>query len=231
MHIFMTPIIEPMLGFLQPKKIVEIGALYGHNTMKLLAYCQRANAELYVIDPAPAFDIHTLKVVYGNHFHMLQNYSLQVLHNLEGLDFVLIDGDHNWYTVYHELKTIENLAKKRGAFPTVLLHDTEWPYARRDMYYFPESIPDAYRHPCEQKGVLPGHSELVEGGVNGASWHAVHENGERNGVLTAIEDFLKETDEDLSFYRVAPHHGLGILIPKNPHNDQMMQKIIADSGL
>ena len=35
-------------------------------------------------------------------------------------------------------------------------------------------------------GVLPGRSELGDGGVNAAYWNATYEGGPRNGVLTAL---------------------------------------------
>ncbi|MBW5445565.1 class I SAM-dependent methyltransferase [Cohnella sp. CFH 77786] len=231
MNVFWHPIIQPMLNGVRPKTIIEIGALHGHTTTHLLSYCLNAGAELYVIDPAPTFDIQAFREAYGRCFHLLLKYSLQVLHLIDQYDFVLIDGDHNWYTVYHELKTIEAMAKRTGKFPAVLVHDIEWPYGRRDLYYFPESIPEAFRHPYERKGVVPGRSGLADGGFNDGSCHAVFENGPRNGVLTAIEDFLKETDLNLGFYRALPHHGLGILVQDSPDNDRMMKKILADSGL
>ena len=76
---------------------------------------------------------------------------------------VLIDGDHNWYTVLSELETIERLCDERGqGFPLVLLHDIGWPYGRRDLYYDPASIPEEHRKPYDKKGMLPGVPGLVE---------------------------------------------------------------------
>jgi len=228
---FWTPITSPILNFMRPKKIVEIGSLYGDNSRNLLNYCKLTGAELYVIDPSPLFDVQAFIAEYGNHFRLVQNFSLNVLSTLTDYDFVLIDGDHNWYTVYHELKTIEAMARKSGKFPTVLLHDTEWPYGRRDLYYFPETIPPQYRQPYGRNGVIKGVSELVEGGFNDGACHALHEFGPRNGVLTAIEDFMKETKFPLSLYLLAPYYGLGILVPNTTVNDRFMQHLISTSGL
>jgi hypothetical protein len=231
MKIFWGPVIFPMLNWLRPRKIVEVGALYGENTVHLLQYCVAANAKLFCIDPAPAFDVAAFSVMYRRHFQMLQNYSLQALPQLRDYDFVLLDGDHNWYTVYNELKIIERMAARRGLFPAVLLHDIEWPYGRRDMYYFPGTIPETFRHPFERKGVVPGRSGLADGGLNEGSAHAVHEGGARNGVLTAVEDFLKETKFNLLFYKVVPHHGLGILIPNLAGYELALQGLLTASGL
>jgi hypothetical protein len=141
--------------------------------------------------------------------------SLQALPLVSPCDVVLADGDHNWYTVYHELKLLEgqNRAADR-AFPLVLLHDTEWPYGRRDLYYDPDSIPVDYRHSYECKGMVPGMSDLQEkGGLNPAYCNARHEGGPRNGVLTAVEDFLGSTTLTLKFISIPGSFGLGILFP------------------
>jgi hypothetical protein len=198
------------------KKLVEIGAHSGANTVKLLEYCSKTNGKLFVIDPKPLFDANTLTSQYGSELYLIKNLSLNVLPFLADYDAVLLDGDHNWYTVYHELKMIEQNAIIRGNFPLVFIHDIEWPYARRDLYYSPESIPEPFRKPYAQKGMLPGLSELIENdGVNFVLNNALYEGGERNGVLTAVEDFLKETKLSISFYQVSGSNGLGILVPSD----------------
>jgi glycosyltransferase involved in cell wall biosynthesis len=140
--------------------------------------------------------------------------SLRALQELGGADAVLIDGDHNWYTVFNELKLIERWRRDLSQpFPLVLLHDIGWPYGRRDLYYDPQSIPDAFRKPYARKGMRPGVSALVEsGGLNAHLCHALEEAGPRNGVLTAIEDFLQEARPPIELVKVSAFHGLGILL-------------------
>lgn len=137
MHVFWEKIILPLLHLFAVKRIVEVGAENGGNTGHLLPYCRAVNGELFVIDPAPRFDIHEYKRQFHKEFYMMVDYSLKILPHLKSYDCILIDGDHNWYTVYHELKLVENMAHQQTRFPLVLLHDTQWPYGRRDMYYFP----------------------------------------------------------------------------------------------
>ncbi len=94
------------------------------------------------------------------------------------------------------------------------MHDVGWPYGRRDGYYNPDSIPDEYLKPHEKKGMRPGSAELVEeGGLNWNLDNAISENGPRNGVLTAVEDFLEETEQEIELVQVPGLHGLGILVP------------------
>ena len=83
-----------------------------------------------------------------------------------------------------------------------------------------------------KKGMKAGSSELVEtGGINENQYNALHEYGEENGVLTAIEDFLKVTAFSLSFHRVYTNNGLGILVPTDKKVDTVIQYIIDTSGL
>lgn len=232
MHRFWEKIIKPILIVEEIKTIIEIGAEAGLNTIKLLEHCKVMNGKLYVVDPFPRFDVNAFQTAFGHHMQMMYYISHAALPIIERYDAVLIDGDHNWYTVYHELKLIENKANLTGKFPMVFLHDTEWPYGRRDMYYIPESIPEAFRKPYAKKGMVPGVSELVDvGGLNYVVNNALYENGERNGVLTAIEDFLKETSIPLTFHRAYTNNGLGILVPSDKKRDRAIEYIVGKSGL
>jgi hypothetical protein len=86
-----------------------------------------------------------------------------------------------------------------------------WPHARRDAYYAPEAIPDEERHPMESGPVFPGISGLAPGGLPYKNV-AAEEGGPRNGVLTALDDFLAER-EDLTVAIVPAFFGLGIVWP------------------
>lgn len=212
---FWDTIIEPVLKKLQPAGIVEIGCEYGKNTRSLVEFCVRHGATLYAIDPVPRFDVAAWEQQYGDHFVFYQSLSLNAIPLVDRFDVVLIDGDHNWYTVFHELKLIEKHCQELGqSFPLVMLHDVGWPYGRRDLYYNPENIPEAYRKPYAKKGIRPGSPELVdEGGLNPHLFNSIYENNFQSGVLTAVEDFIRETEQDLEFVYIPGHHGLGVLIP------------------
>ncbi|WP_088548908.1 class I SAM-dependent methyltransferase [Paenibacillus aquistagni] len=229
---FVDKIILPLLSISHSRKIVEVGAEFGNTTLKLLEYCRVVGGHLFVADPAPRFDVEDYKRRYHKQFHMLKDYSLEILPHIHDYDCILLDGDHNWYTVYNELKCIEKMALRNQKLPIILLHDTEWPYGRRDMYYFPDSIPDLFRKPYAKKGMKFGQSILLEsGGANAILNNALYENGPWNGVLTAIEDFLKQTPLPYSFHRCYSNNGLGILTPKHPEFDKNVQNLITASGL
>ncbi|WP_128894163.1 class I SAM-dependent methyltransferase [Longirhabdus pacifica] len=233
MNRFWSKLTKLILVTEQPKVIVEIGAERGLHTVKLLEYCQHFDGKVYVIDPLPLFDVPSYKQVYQSHFVHLAHVSLEALPEIEDdYDLVLVDGDHNWYTVYHELKEIEKKANKMGRFPIIILHDIEWPYGRRDMYYNPDTIPKEYIKPHAKKGIEQGKSSLLEeGGFNATLFNAEQEGGEKNGVLTAVEDFLNETKWNVSFHRAESNNGLGIIVEKSEKRDELMKYIIHSSGL
>jgi Methyltransferase domain len=229
MNIFWDEIIEPIFFEENVKSIVEIGSEAAINTTRILEYCAKSNARLISIDPAPLFEAEKYEKEHEL-LQIIQDISLNALPYIGDYDAVLIDGDHNWYTVYHELKLIEKNALQQGKFPIVFLHDTDWPYGRRDMYYFPDTIPEQFRKEYAKKGMLQGQSELIEPdskfdkeSINKSLNNALYEGGEKNGVLTAIEDFLSQSSLPLNFYNNTANHGLGIICNKNERLERFIE--------
>ena len=215
MQRFWDRYIRPMFETIQPKRVLEIGADAGWNTRNILAYCRATGTRAQIVDPAPAPALSAVLADYPQEhtYHRLS--SVDVIGGLEPPDIALIDGDHNWWTVYRELELLYGMARdQKEAPPVILLHDVAWPYARRDMYYSPDAMQATEQHPHAHVGMLPGVSELVETGINGVLANATHEGGPRNGVLTAVEDFIGSTGVEVSFYLLPFFNGLGILIPK-----------------
>jgi hypothetical protein len=207
MHRFWASVIRPALDLARPATIVEIGCGSGMHTRKLLSYCSDTGTVLHGVDPLP-LEQHIEHPLFRFH----QGRSFDVLPLLPRPDAALVDGDHNWYTVFHELKHLERMSD--GRFPLTFLHDTEWPYGRRDMYYNPSSIPLQYLQPMRKGSVVPARDTLEDiGGINAHFHHAIRERTERNGVRTAIEDFLEESREPLEFLSIPGLYGLGILFP------------------
>lgn len=212
---FWPDVIHPILRALAPATIVEIGSEEGKTTRLLAEFAQNSQAHLTAVDPAPRFDVQAWTSKYHGHFTMLALPSLVALPSIPQFDVVLIDGDHNWYTVYNELLLIERLSKQIGQpMPLIFLHDIGWPYARRDLYYDPATIPEEFRHPFQRLGISPTSSKLVlQGGFNRTLNNACHEGGPKNGVRTAIEDYLIQTVENIVFVKIPAVFGLGILLP------------------
>lgn len=220
-------IIEPLLRAIAAKRIVEIGVADGQCTQLLIDYCTRENGHLDAIDPDPIFDFAAANIRHKTLGRFHQGGSLEVLPQLRVADVVLIDGDHNWYTVFNELKLLEAASQDAASdFPLVFFHDVSWPYGRRDLYYAPERLPGEHLQSHAQKGMLPGVSRLVDtGGLNAQLCNALEEGGAYNGVLTAVEDFLKQFKIG-TLHLVPILFGLGILIPEQlQQNEALMAKI------
>jgi hypothetical protein len=213
MRVFSRHFVLPLARRLKWKAFCEIGAQYGTNVDEILSL----GLENYtVIDPCLDNDLVS-KYSIDSRVRVLKCNSLDALATTgpipvgSAFDCILIDGDHNWYTVFNELKLIhERSLLRSGGY--VFLHDVGWPYGRRDLYYQPESIPHEFRQPYAQKGMARGQSELLDvGGINAEFMNALEEGGPRNGVLTAVEDFLTTHGDKYRFCQVHYQCGFGIL--------------------
>jgi hypothetical protein len=203
--------IRPVFEAADVRSAVEIGCDKGHLTKLLIAYCTEHGGRAHGIDPEPCFDTRAWEEEHGDAFHFHQGKSLDLLPTLPPVDAVFIDGDHNHYTVLGELRILEERAGRGMPFPLVILHDTGWPYARRDMYYHPEQIPAGHRRAHHRSGMIPGKSDLSDKGINAHLQNADTEGGKENGVLTAIESFLGSSTLPLRLLTLPGIHGLGIL--------------------
>lgn len=218
---------KPLIETVQPRRILEIGADHGWNTRHILEYCQAKGAHVDIVDPAPRPFLHDVLKPYGaNEYRYYPLKSILAIPQLETPDIALIDGDHNWATVYNELNLLRANADASGSFPPIVLsHDVAWPYARRDMYYNPDDLDATEKHSYAYRGMLPGISELVEHGMNGTLANALHEGGPKNGVLTAIEDYIASSDIHYTFRKLPFFNGLGILVPAQRMTPALQQLI------
>ncbi len=213
MNRFWELVLLPVAEALAPRCIVEVGAASGALTAKLLEWGAEHDVVVHSIDPQPEFDVAAWRKRHQKRFVFHKGRSLNVLGRIKNVDMALIDGDHNWYTVIHELRLLERTALAAGTPPPlVALHDIDWPYGRRDLYYYPNSIPAAHRHPYELKGILPDQAELSHAGLNDHLNNAICEQSTHNGVRTAVEDFVSESALDWKLHDVPGLHGLGILV-------------------
>lgn len=198
----------PCLEAARAKRILEIGSEAGLLTRELCQWAAERDGSVTAIEPLPRAEHRELQSELG--LRLIEGKSPAALDGLEPFDAYFVDGDHNYFCVSRELRH----AFAGDASPLVILHDVTWPCARRDQYYDPADIPEEHRHPFSYDGgVEPGNPGLVRnGGFRGADAfaYAREEGGERNGVLTAVEDVVGER-ENLTFLRVPVIFGLGIL--------------------
>src|SRR5262249_15595075 len=161
--------------------------------VELLAWAKRTGAEVATVDPEPPKELLARSREHPE-LVLHQKTSHEVLASLDGVpDAVIIDGDHNYFTLSEELRLIAELAGD-ASLPLLVFHDVGWPHARRDTYYDADRIPEDKRPPIgKDVGVVPGNPGVDPLGIP-YPWAALREGGPRNGVLTAVEDFMKSRD-------------------------------------
>ena len=229
MYRFWSPVLRPLAEAIGPSSIVEVGVEAGAHTRRILRWSARRALTLHAVDPAPRLDVEAWMRRYGPRvcFHLKP--SLKALPEIGPVDLALIDGDHNWFTVFHELRELERGALEAGLPPpAIALHDVGWPYGRRDMYYEPSRLPPEFVKEHARRGMAPGRSALLErGGINPHLMNATVEGEERNGVLTAVEDFRDQAASKWSLRLRPGFNGLGVLVPERREADPRVERTLA----
>ena len=196
------------LDAIEARSVVEVGGFMGELTRLLLRWAEPTGASVIAIDIAPHPDLEALEPGHDN-LLLIREPSHTALTHAPPADAIILDGDHNYYTVSEELRIIaERAAEQQRSLPLLLLHDVGWPHGRRDDYYVPERIPAEHRQPLADAGLYPGQPGTYHGGIP-CDNPAAHEGGPRNGVLTAVEDFMSGR-ERLRLAIVPAFFGLGV---------------------
>jgi hypothetical protein len=199
-------IISALLNAVAARSVMEVGAFRGELTRDLLDWGADAAAQVIAVDPAPPDELVELAVAHPT-LKLIRETSFEALEHSSMPDVVIIDGDHNYYTVTGELQRISGSAPGVSA-PLVLFHDVGWPLARRDTYHVPEQIPNEFRQPLlPTKGLSPEPNFADD---RPFAHTAEREGGPRNGGLTAIEDFI-EQNPGLRLAVVPAFFGFGVL--------------------
>ena len=208
--------------------VVEVGSEFGGFTSDLAQWAADRGGQAASVEPFPADTIRELDRT-SDHFRLVEGRSPEALHDLPPADAYVLDGDHTYWTVLGELKTLAELAGDDRPHPLVILHDVGWPSGRRDQYYSPDALPAEHVHPHTwDQGVVPGNSGVVEGGFRGEGQFAVavEEGGPHSGVLTAVEDYLADRP-DLVYAHVPSVFGLGVVYPRSSEAAGRLEAVLA----
>jgi len=210
--LFWIDVVRPLLQEIEAKYLLQIGAYMGEHTRHLLKYCQEVDGRLTIIEPVITPELEGI-LAGASHYELIIGKSEAAIPQVVSpIEVVLLNGDINYYTAYGDLAALEKLADRTAiSFPTVIHRSAGWPYARRDMYYDPDGIPASARHPAAQVGMTPWSAELQEGMINAPFYNAGKEGGGKNGVLTAVEDFIKSCQKPLQLFTLPINNGLGII--------------------
>lgn len=222
MHQLFESHIRPILDERRPRTLLEIGVLYGATTIKLLKWCIENGAHLTSLEPVQwegdlpdeikrscpkyqykrgqkKFDNITIVPQYLEEVYRMGLHQNWTCIKMRSLDYLGSSG-FNGVDAYlidgdHNYYTVSNelrLIHEKGC-PNhlLLLNDVVGEVARRDQYYDPTFIPHEY--------IL----------------------SDKQGVLTAIEDFLDSLSQKRLWWRVRcpyrfriltkKHGGLGLL--------------------
>lgn len=217
-------LLSSVLKAVQPRVITEVGIEYGGSTLQFLEYAKTNKAKVFLIDPTPRTDIKSKFSQFDDVYEYLCQKSLDALSEANAAELYILDGDHNYWTVSNELR----LANHINPNSWIILHDVGFPCDRRDLYYNPQDIPpDEIHEYTFDYGVDAKNNLVYKDGFWGANKFAiaVQQGGEKNGVQTAIDDFLKEKNGQYCYEKTLAIFGLGIIAPIKNH--QMLKSIIS----
>ncbi|SFS84364.1 class I SAM-dependent methyltransferase [Saccharopolyspora flava] len=194
------------------RTVVEIGVETGQVSA---CYAELGAEAVHCVESAPTEEMRAAMAGHDA-LHLVEGRSPQVLSQLPVADLYVIDGDHNYATVRAELDWILTHAPNA----LIALHDVLWPWSRRDLYYEPCLLPEERTHPRTADGPTVWHDEVTPAGFVGLGQFTVARTagGERNGVLTAVEDALAEHG-GRRLEIVPAVFGLGVILREDTDQD------------
>jgi hypothetical protein len=216
---------EFLLGCLdtvEARSIAEVGAYAGDLTRMLLLWAEEHRAKVLAVDPSPQPELEQLERDRPE-LTLVRQTSLEALPHLKWPEVIILDGDHNYWTLTEELRLISERVQGGEALPLLLFHDVSWPHARRDDYFDPQQIPAEHRQEiAPESGLYPGIEGTRDGGMP-YHYPAAREGGPRNGVLTAVEDFVG-ANEQLRLAVIPSFFGVGVVWGRDqPYADGLEQ--------
>ena len=172
------PSIKQFLSQIQSPKVLEIGLCKGITTIPLLAFMSRMheNFEFVGVDvlvqESLLIILNNIDVLPSQKMIIHQDSSLNALPKLtessKKFDVVLLDGDHNYYTVSRELEYLDSLTNENSI---VLIDDYHGRWSERDLWY------------AEKEGY-----ESVDRATKRI-------DTEKHGVKPAVDDFLMKNSK------------------------------------
>jgi hypothetical protein len=218
-------VFEKIYAHRQITTVVEIGVETGQVSG---IYTQLGASRVYCVDPFPSDELRA-SLAANDKLELVEKFSPAVLAELPVADLYVIDGDHNYATVRGEVDWI--LANAPDA--VVVFHDLMWPCARRDFYYQPTALGPADVHPDSTDGPTVWHDDLTPAGLIGAGAFTVarEAGGERNGVLTAVEDAMAAAADPSWHLEIIPAVlGVGVLMRRTDDTAKLIELVQWYSG-
>ena len=205
--------------------VVEVGVETGQVSG---IYTELGASRVFCIDPFPSDDLRA-SLAANDKLELVEKFSPAVLAELPVADLYVIDGDHNYATVRGEVDWILQNAPDS----VLVFHDLMWPCGRRDFYYQPTSLSEADVHPDTADGPTVWHDGVTPAGLIGAGAFTVarEAGGERNGVLTAVEDAIAAAGDPSWQLEIIPAiYGVGVLMRRTEETAELIEVVRRYSG-
>lgn len=204
--------VEPICNIIKPEVLVSIGPISEVDMRLPLDYCAEEEVELHVFHPDLPDNLLRCIDDFDLDFESHENLTAANIKELGFPETYLYHGESSWTAVHSFLTLLkQTYSKSRKPFPTIFIRETGWPYGQRDRYNDENA---GNLHPSTTEGLLPARTESVStGGLFSGQLHAKVEGGEKNGVQTAIDDFMRSSRMRLDYFAVNGMHGLGVLLP------------------
>lgn len=165
--------IKQTLLKLDNPKVLEVGLDKGITTIPVIVFLARTKqsfefvgVDVLVQEPL-LITLNNIDVLKNQKISLYQNNSLDILpkfvENSVKFDVVLLDGDHNYFTVSKELRYIDQLVSDNGI---VIIDDYHGRWSEKDLWY-------AERNGYEKVEIATKKVET-----------------EKQGVKPAVDDFL-----------------------------------------
>ena len=192
---FEFDIIPILLNRFKVNDIIIVGNLDEKTKNFILNYCNDFNANYTFFD-----------VDNSGNTKFRKNSIFNDLSNFKNYGAIFLNDDPNWYTTYNELKIIK---ENNDDFPLVFICNNTFPHKRRDSYENPTIIPNDFLNDYSED-LKCGNISIYDG-----FYHAIESNTSKNGVLTAIDDFLGD-NYGIEFMNIKFLNGMSILYHNNP---------------
>jgi hypothetical protein len=204
--------------------VVEVGVESGQVSGM---YVELGASKVFCVDPLPSEDLRR-RLAAEPALELVEKPSPGVLEELPVADLYVVDGDHNYATVRGEVDWIIQNAPDA----VIVLHDVLWPCSRRDLYYQPSFLDQRDIHPASADGPTVWHDDLTPAGFVGAGafTSALRAGGERNGVLTAVEDAMQGAPDEWRLEIVPAVFGLGVLVRGSGSATPLMDELRRYTG-
>lgn len=199
-------IIPIILTRFKVNDVVMAGIPEKQTANQIFKYCEDNDKSCTVVDLEESFE------------RGIKDLPLNALSNVYNYGAIFLNDDPNWFTVYNELNLIK---KNNDEFPLVFICNNIFPHKRRDSYICPENIPPEFRKDYSKKF---NHENIS---LEDNFYHAIEENTSKNGVLTAIEDFLTE-NKSIKVMDIKLINGITILYENNSISQIRLGKLADD---